>query len=757
MDFSKDLNSVQLKAVQETEGASLIIAGAGSGKTRVLTYRIAQLLANGVSPYKILALTFTNKAAREMKARIDNLLGNNISSQLWMGTFHSIFSSILRIEAEHIGYTSDFTIYDAQDSRNLIRSIVKEMKLDDKVYSATAIASRISLAKNNLITAERYNAKREIIIEDTAAKRPLVGEIYKKYSEQCKQSNVMDFDDLLLNMNILFRDFPDVLDKYRDKFSYVLVDEYQDTNYAQYLIIKRLSEIHQNICVVGDDAQSIYSFRGARIENILNFKNDYPSYRLYKLEQNYRSTVTIVSAANSVIHNNEGQIHKEVFSKNEQGEPIKVIRALSDREEAAAVAREVQRMALISNLEYSSFAILYRTNAQSRVMEEAFRRGNIPYKVYGAKSFYQRAEVKDMLAYLRLSVNCNDEESLRRIINVPKRSIGETTVNKLVEVARANGETLWSVIESLELRNDVQLSSATVNKVLSFRNMIQSFSQMACDSSVKDVVPFIYEKSGLKTALAGDDSPEGVSRKENIIEFLNSVEQFADSAYREGEPDKLTNFIASIQLLTDQDEDMGDERNFVTMMTVHSAKGLEFDNVFITGLEEDLFPSMACMGSAKQLEEERRLFYVAVTRAGRRLYLTYSTTRFRNGQNAMMRPSRFISEIPSQYRSGSVSSQPVQTKFVGERKIEGRMVTPVRRDIIEKPRPKIETPNIDLSNLRQLRSEDVEVGMSVMHPVFGAGVVVELDGFGSQKKAKISFAGNGVRLLLLKFAKLYVN
>ncbi len=756
MDFSKDLNDVQLRAVQETEGAALVIAGAGSGKTRVLTYRIAQLLANGVKPYKILALTFTNKASREMKSRIDTLLGNNVSSQLWMGTFHSIFSSILRIEADNLGYTSDFTIYDAQDSRNLIKSIIKEMKLDDKTYSPAGIAARISLAKNNLITADRYCAKREIIIEDTSAKRPLTGEIYKTYETRCKQSNVMDFDDLLLQMNILFRDFPDILEKYREKFSYILVDEYQDTNYAQYLIIKRLSEEHQNICVVGDDAQSIYSFRGARIENILNFKNDYPTYKLYKLEQNYRSTTTIVNAANSVIHKNEGQIHKEVFSKNEEGEPIKVLRSLSDREEALTIAQHVKRISLSSNQAYNSFAILYRTNAQSRVLEEAFRKGGIPYKIYGAKSFYQRAEIKDILAYLRLSVNNNDEESLRRIINVPKRSIGETTVDKIVQVARNNEEPIWSVLESIEMRLETGLSSATVKKVAAFRDMIQQFTQAAVNKNAFEVVLQILDKSGIDGALGGDDSPEGVSRRENKQEFVSSVKEFVENAYKNGEPDRLTNFIAAIQLLTDQDEEVAEGQSFVTMMTVHSAKGLEFDNVVISGLEEDLFPSMACVASPKQLEEERRLFYVAVTRAGKRLALSYATNRFRNGQTVSMRPSRFIAEIPSQYRVGGGGGT-MQPKYVGQRTTPGRMFIPERKEQERVVRPQSNVSQVELSNLKQLNIDDIRVGMSVLHPVFGVGTVIELDGFGSQKKAKISFAGNGIRLLLLKFAKLYAN
>lgn len=756
VDFSSDLNEVQLRAVQETEGAALVIAGAGSGKTRVLTYRIAQLLANGVKPYKILALTFTNKASREMKSRIDSLLGNNISSQLWMGTFHSIFSSILRIEADNLGYTSDFTIYDAQDSRNLIKSIIKEMKLDDKTYSPAGIASRISLAKNNLITAERYCAKREIIVEDTSAKRPLTGEIYKTYERRCKQNNVMDFDDLLLQMNILFRDFPEILEKYREKFSYVLVDEYQDTNYAQYLIIKRLSEVHQNICVVGDDAQSIYSFRGARIENILNFKNDYPAYKLYKLEQNYRSTTTIVNAANSVIHKNEGQIHKEVFSKNEEGEPIKVLRSMSDREEALAIAQEVKRVSLSLNQGYNSFAILYRTNAQSRVLEEAFRKGNIPYKIYGAKSFYQRAEIKDILAYLRLSVNNNDEESLRRIINVPKRAIGDTTVDKIVQIARQEELPLWSVVERIEMCTEAGLSIPTVKKVAAFRDMIRSFSEEALNKNAFDVVVQILNVSGMDKALGGDDSPEGISRRENKQEFVSSVKEFVENSYKNGEPDRLTNFIASIQLLTDQDEEVAEGQSFVTMMTVHSAKGLEFDNVIISGLEEDLFPSMASMCSPKQLEEERRLFYVAVTRAGKRLVLSYATNRFRNGQTVSMRPSRFIAEIPSQYRVGGGTSY-AQPKYVGQRTTPGKMFVPERREPERVVRPQSSVSSVELSNLKQLNIDEIRVGMAVLHPVFGAGTVIEIDGFGSQKKAKISFAGNGVRLLLLKFAKLYAN
>ena len=614
MDFIHELNNTQQIAVTNTEGPALIIAGAGAGKTRVLTYRIAQLLSQGVPAYKILALTFTNKAAREMQQRIASLIGAEMAASLWMGTFHSIFSKILRMEAEHIGYTSSYTIYDTQDSRNLLKAIIKEMNLDDKLYKPNSVQGRISMAKNNLVTATAYVQSARIQEEDRASKRPLLGEIYRRYQQRCHQSDTMDFDDLLLETNILFRDHPEVLEKYQQKFSHILVDEYQDTNYAQYLIIKKLSAIHHNICVVGDDAQSIYSFRGARIENILNFKNDYPDYKLYKLEQNYRSTTTIVDAANCVIRKNKGQIPKRIFTQNEEGRKIKVLHALSDKEEGFQVTNELYRLAQTLQLDYSNFAILYRTNAQSRVLEEALRRRNIPYKIYGGQSFYQRKEIKDMLAYFRLTVNQNDEEAFKRIINYPRRGIGDSTIDKLQEIARASQTGLWTVLCNMD-KLPGQFNSGTIAKLQKFALLIQQFKTKATEENAYDTALYIARHSGMLEELKNDDTPEGVSRKENIEELLNGIKEFCETAYKEGNQGDLPTFLEGVALLTDQDNEKDTDRDKVTLMTIHAAKGLEFPVVFISGLEEELFPAQQSTLTPESLEEERRLFYVALTRA----------------------------------------------------------------------------------------------------------------------------------------------
>ena len=615
MDFLNELNNNQKEAVLHTEGPSLVIAGAGSGKTRVLTYRIANLLGKGVPAYKILALTFTNKAAREMQKRIAQLVGSENAANLWMGTFHSVFSKILRFEAEKLGYTSNFTIYDTQDSKNLIKSIIKDLKLDDKIYKPNDVLGRISMAKNNLIVAQVYAQSARIIEADKAARKPMIAEIYNHYQRRCKQSDAMDFDDLLLQTNILFRDFPEILDKYQNKFSYLLVDEYQDTNYSQYLIIKKLSEVHHNICVVGDDAQSIYFFPGlSRIENILNFRNDYPDYKIFKLEQNYRSTTTIVDAANSIINKNKEQIPKRVFSENEEGEKIKVLKALSDKEEGFQVTNEIFKMANYEQQEYSDFAILYRTNAQSRILEEALRKRNIPYKIYGGQSFYQRKEIKDLLAYFRLSVNQNDEEALKRVINYPRRGIGDTTIDKIRDLALQHRVSMWTVLCNLNKISGV-INASTAAKLNNFRLLIERFATQVSTENAYDLAVTIAQSSGIVDDLSNDSTPEGISRKENIQELLNAIKDFSETNYKEGRDDKLPVFLEGVALLTDQDSEKPEDNNKVTLMTIHAAKGLEFPNVFMTGLEEDLFPAQQCVANPSALEEERRLFYVALTRA----------------------------------------------------------------------------------------------------------------------------------------------
>lgn len=754
MDFLNELNESQRAAVEYTQGAALVIAGAGSGKTRVLTYRIAQLLSQGVPAYKILALTFTNKAAREMQKRIAELVGSGIAANLWMGTFHSIFSKILRFEADKLGYSSSFTIYDTQDSKNLIKAIVKDMKLDDKVYKPSVVLGRISMAKNNLIVAQSYAQNSRIISEDTAGKRPLIGEIYKQYQQRCKQSDTMDFDDLLLQTNILFRDHPEVLAKYQEKFSYILVDEYQDTNYSQYLIVKKLSGIHRNICVVGDDAQSIYSFRGARIENILNFKNDYPDYKLFKLEQNYRSTTTIVDAANSVISKNKEQIPKKTFSENEEGEKIKVMRALSDKEEGFQVTNEIFKLANYEQQEYSDFAILYRTNAQSRILEEALRKRNIPYKIYGGQSFYQRKEIKDLLAYFRLAVNQNDEEALKRIINYPRRGIGDSTVEKLREIAGKYQVSIWTVLCNL---NKVAgaFNSGTLAKLSKFAAMIDRFREQIPNENAYDIAYIIVRTSGIIDDLSTDETPEGVSRKENIQELLNGIKDFSETAYKEGKDDKLPAFLEGVALLTDQDGEKESDQNKVTLMTIHSSKGLEFSNVFLAGMEEDLFPSQQCVASPSALEEERRLFYVALTRAEKRVFLSYATSRYKNGQVVSSRPSRFIAEIDQDYLDGYVPLREEPSGFK-LRTAPGNAMNRTAPITIQR-KPTVEVPEIDRSKLQPIDSGQVVPGMVIFHPTFGAGQVVNIEGLGVQKKAKVLFAEGGVRVLLLKFAKLYTQ
>ena len=729
MNFINDLNSSQQEAVINTEGPSLVIAGAGSGKTRVLTYRIAQLLSQGVPAYKILALTFTNKAAREMQKRIAELVGQEIAANLWMGTFHSIFSKILRFEAEKLGYTSSYTIYDTQDSKNMIKAIVKDMKLDDKIYKPSTILGRISMAKNNLIVAQSYAQSSRILSEDTAGKRPLLGEIYTQYQQRCKQSDTMDFDDLLLQTNILFRDFPDILAKYQQKFNYILVDEYQDTNYAQYLIVKKLSDRHHNICVVGDDAQSIYSFRGARIENILNFKNDYPEYKLYKLEQNYRSTTTIVDAANCVISKNKEQIPKKTFSQNEEGEKIKVLRALSDKEEGFQVTNEIFRLANYEQQEYSDFAILYRTNAQSRILEEALRKRKNPYKIYGGQSFYQRKEIKDLLAYFRLTVNQNDEEAFKRIINYPRRGIGDSTVDKIREIAGKYHVSLWTVLCNLD-KVAGAFNSGTLSKLQKFGSLIERFREQIANENAYDAAVIIARSSGIIDDLSNDETPEGVSRKENIQELLNGIKDFSETAYKEGKDDKLPAFLEGVALLTDQDGDKEGDQNKVTLMTIHASKGLEFSNVFITGLEEELFPAQQCVTTPAALEEERRLCYVGMTRAQEKLILTGAAYRVLYGRGEYTRESTFLRELDK-----SLLDAAGDTIFTASRRTNYHLgVDTGSPDGFSQPAFRPYPAYDPLKYAKQAVRENTRssgknfaVGDQVRHGKFGPGLVLEVD------------------------------
>lgn len=752
MDFLNELNDNQREAAIHTDGPALVIAGAGSGKTRVLTFRIAHLLSKGVPAHKILALTFTNKAAREMQKRISHLVGSENAANLWMGTFHSIFSKILRFEADKLGYTSNYTIYDTQDSKNLLKAIIKDLKLDDKIYKPNDVLGRISMAKNNLITAQAYAQSSRITAADAAARKPLIAEIYKHYQLRCKQSDTMDFDDLLLQTNILFRDFPEVLAKYQQKFGYILVDEYQDTNYSQYLIIKKLSEVHHNLCVVGDDAQSIYSFRGARIENILNFRNDYPDYKIFKLEQNYRSTTTIVDAANSIIRKNKEQIPKRIFSENEEGEKIKILRALSDKEEGFQVTNEIFKMANYEQQEYCDFAILYRTNAQSRILEEALRKRNIPYKIYGGQSFYQRKEIKDLLAYFRLSVNQNDEEALKRIINYPRRGIGDTTIDKIREIALQHHVSMWTVLNNLG-KIPGTFNSSTVTKLNNFRALIEKFASRIPEENAYDIAVFIAQTSGITDDLSNDSTPEGVSRKENIQELLNAIKDFSETAYKEGNSDKLPSFLEGVALLTDQDSEKAEDNNKVTLMTIHAAKGLEFPNVFMTGIEEDLFPAQQSTSSPAALEEERRLFYVALTRAEKRVVISFATSRYRNGQIVPTRPSRFIAEIDPQCVEGFTAPRTESSGFNLKTPPSFRKPSPVTLT----PAVQTQLPEIDRSHLKQIDSNSVVPGMLIFHPTFGTGKVISLEGLGVNKKAKVLFSKEGTKTLLLKFAKIYTQ
>ena len=753
-NYLDDLNESQKQAVINSEGPSLIIAGAGAGKTRVLTYRIVHLLQKGVPAGKILALTFTNKAAKEMKERVTRIVSPEIARYLWMGTFHSIFAKILRMESEILGYKPSFTIYDSSDSKSLIRSIIKELNLDDNIYKPGAISSRISTAKNNLVTSNRYSADASMQDYDKSSRMPLMADIYKTYAARCFKANAMDFDDLLLNTNILFRDFPEILAKYQQRFNYVLVDEYQDTNYSQYLIVKKLAATHQNICVVGDDAQSIYSFRGARIENILEFKNDYTDYQLFKLEQNYRSTQTIVNAANTIIANNEGQIQKNVFSMNETGEKIQVMQAMTDSEEGFNVSSDIFDKKLSQQLNWSDFAILYRTNAQSRIFEETLRRKNIPYKIYGGLSFYERKEIKDILSYFRMVINPEDEEALKRSINYPKRGIGDTTIQKIFELASAFNVTPWSILPEAG-KYPEHFNAGTVKKLSIYVEVINKLRLNSDSTDAFEKAREIALGSGIMRELKEGKSPEEVSRYENLEELLNAIKEFTESAETNGEPSILEAYMANVALLTDQDTENEEDRNKVTLMTMHSAKGLEFKHVYIVGMEDTLFPSPMSSGSARELEEERRLFYVAVTRAEKQATFSYALNRYKWGNLERCSPSRFLKEVDQ--------------KFLSYPQTGGKPFTNNNQTII-KPTTIREEPNLYVKNdrFKKLAKSDpspvvpftgsdsslFSEGDTVEHERFGKGLIRSIEGQQPNTTATVEFEKEGSKKLLLRFAKL---
>ncbi len=732
----------------------MIVAGAGSGKTRVITYRVAHLIKNGVDPFNILVLTFTNKAARGMRDRILDVVGPE-AKNCWMGTFHSIFAKILRVEAEKIGYPNNFTIYDTDDSKSLIRSILKEMQLDDKLYNANFVYNRISSAKNNLISAAEYLQNEHIQAEDNSSGRGKIGEIYQAYTQRCFKAGAMDFDDLLFKTNILLKDHPDVLYKYQNRFKYIMVDEYQDTNFSQYLIVKKLAAINENICVVGDDAQSIYAFRGANIQNILNFEKDYPDLQVFKLEQNYRSTKNIVEVANSIISNNKNQLQKTVYSENEVGEKIKVSRAFSDNDEGKQVAESIAEQRAIKDLHYKNFAILYRTNAQSRAMEEALRKLNIPYKIYGGLSFYQRKEIKDLIAYFRLTYNPNDEEAIKRVINYPRRGIGDTSIERIIVAADQHQVSLWEVICDASKYLDARSAGAVAN----FATLIQSFQVMAKSNNAYDTALHIAQHSTLLKELHEDKSVEGLSRYENIQELLNGIKEFSER--EDIEQKGLDVFMQDIALLTNDDNDKDPDADTVSLMTIHSAKGLEFAHVYVVGLEENLFPSQMSLSSRADLEEERRLFYVAITRAEKQLHLSYATSRYRWGTLTNCEPSRFIEEIDPQYleidfkvpAKSNDNFSFDQERSAWQQKESFSKPKPALQPKTKSILPKAHTPSPDFS---PSDTSNLQVGMEVEHERFGFGKVLQIEGNKPDIKATIFFKELGQKQLLLKFAKLRI-
>ena len=780
-DYIEELNEGQRNAVLYNDGPSLVIAGAGSGKTRVLTYKIAYLLENGYQPWNILALTFTNKAAREMKERIARQMGPERACHLWMGTFHSIFLRILHVEAGHIGFTSQFTIYDTADSKSLIRSIIKEMGLDEKVYKPGMVQARISNAKNHLVSPAGYANNKEAYEGDRAAKVPALRDIYQRYWERCRQADAMDFDDLLFYTFLLFRDHPEVLARYQDQFRYILVDEYQDTNFAQHSIVLQLAKNHQHVCVVGDDAQSIYSFRGADIDNILYFTKVYPDTKVFKLEQNYRSTQTIVRAANSLIEKNQWQIRKEVFSEKEKGEAIGVYQAYSDVEEGDIVVNKIAELRREKRYAYSDFAILYRTNAQSRIFEEAMRKRSMPYRIYGGLSFYQRKEIKDVIAYFRLIVNPNDEEAFKRIINYPARGIGDTTVGKIIAAATGHNVSLWTVLCE-PLAYGLNFNKGTVGKLQAFRELISAFITDAAEKNAYEIGADIIRQSGIINDVCQDNSPENLSRKENIEELVNGMSDFCAQRQEEGKPNVLLgDFLSEVSLLTDQDSDKDGDDEKITLMTVHSAKGLEFKNVFVVGMEENLFPSGMVGDSPRALEEERRLFYVAITRAEEHCFLSYAKTRFRYGKMEFGSPSRFLKDIDVRFLrlpQDAGMFRRVEEEAAVFRRENARGFAPDREDapyggkerVSVRPKQQIIAPTVPRNLKRVAPSANtastspsagasanrVQQGQLIEHERFGLGEVLKVEGEGDNAKATIRFKNAGDKQLLLRFARFKV-
>ncbi len=755
------LNPIQREAVVQTDGPMLVIAGAGSGKTRVLTIKIAWLLEQGVEAKNILSLTFTNKAAKEMKERIEKLMQPDITRALWMGTFHSLFARILRKESQAVGYDRNFTIYDSDDTKSLIRSILHDLKLDDDVYPVGEVLRRISSAKNQLITAESYQSRSEWISADDSARRPEMSNIYITYARRCRNAGAMDFDDLLLNTFLLFQNNESILTRYQNLFKYLLVDEYQDTNYAQYSIVNLLARNNRNICVVGDDSQSIYSFRGARIENILNFRNDYPEYKVFKLEQNYRSTQTIVEAANSLILKNQIRIPKTIWSANEPGELVEVAQSLTDQEEGFFISNRIMDAHLREQADFKEFAVLYRTHAQSRIIEEACRKLNIPYKIYGSISFYQRKEIKDILAYFRLIFNHRDDESLKRIINYPARGIGKTTLDRLGEAANQAGCSIWMILSDPQSYIP-QVNKGTAEKLTQFRHLIDEYSSVSETTDAYDLAMRVVRGTGILEEYRFDRTPEGLSKFENIEQLINGIKEFVDQGKTEGDDSGLVgldSFLQNVSLMTDQDNEKPEDRNKVSLMTIHSAKGLEFGYVFIAGVEEELFPSQFSSGSAKEIEEERRLFYVAITRAMKRVVITLSKTRYRWGSLIDCRPSRFIREIDPKFlkitgnNPRSTSGRSMEEE---EEEFKNPVPTtkPVRRiiPVSNKPGPKL--PSEDFSEHDDPSA--IQSGMLVSHSRFGNGKVLQIEGEGNNRMATVFFKDTGNKQLLLKFARLKI-
>ncbi|NVN18320.1 UvrD-helicase domain-containing protein [Muricauda sp. HICW] len=770
-NFIDELNDAQRAPVLHKDGPLMVIAGAGSGKTRVLTYRIAHLMEQGVDSFNILALTFTNKAAREMKKRIATIVGNSEAKNLWMGTFHSVFAKLLRFDGDKLGYPSNFTIYDTQDSQRLIAAIIKEMGLDKDVYKYKQVQNRISSYKNSLITVKAYFQNPELMEADAMAKRPRLGEIYQNYVDRCFKAGAMDFDDLLLRTNELLTRFPEVLMKYQDRFRYILVDEYQDTNHSQYLIVKALSDRYQNICVVGDDAQSIYSFRGANISNILNFQRDYDDVAVYRLEQNYRSTKNIVNAANSIIANNKNQLEKNVWTSNDDGGLIKIHRSVTDAEEGRYVAGSIFENKMQQQMQNGEFAVLYRTNSQSRAIEDALRKRDIPYRIYGGLSFYQRKEIKDVLAYLRLVINPKDEEALKRVINFPTRGIGQTTIDKLVVAANHYGRSIYEVMDNLD-RLNLNINAGTKRKLVDFVTMIKSFQIMNEGSDAFVLAEHVAKKTGLLLEFKKDGTPEGIAKMENIEELLNGIKDFVEGQKEIADATgSLTEFLEDVALATDMDKDIEDDDR-VALMTIHLAKGLEFPYVYIVGMEEDLFPSAMSMNTRSELEEERRLFYVALTRAEKQAFLTYTQNRYRWGKLIDAEPSRFLEEIEEKYVENLT---PVNDGYRYKSTIDKNIFGEVDKSKLRQVKPSNGTPpsvqgpnENQLRKLRKLKPEisspaqaqDLDPGLvtgaRVNHTRFGRGKILNIEGVGNDRKAEIHFDQGGIKKLLLRFAKLEV-